>query len=290
MSLGLRTRELQSPPMIRARSLAPGDDVGRPGDQRVHEAGAGRLHLDGRARELQPVLHQAGRRGKRHVRREGGQHHQVDVARIDAGVVDAAHGRLVAQVAGGLVRQGVAAFQDAGALDDPVGVEAEALVQVVVGDDGVGDVAAGAEDADAHQTAAARARQRRAFFAHESNRLAWQPAAERASGKVRAGSAITTALGVSLPERRAVWLCRAPPADEPPGQSLNAGQPRGIAAMPTRRTAWRRCEGCRPVAKRGSRRPDAADTTPRSGWYCLPCIASDPRIAKLICSVPWYRR
>ena len=66
--------------------------------------------------------------------------------RIDAGAVDAAAGGLVAQVAGGLVRQGVAAFEDAGALDDPVGIEAEALVQMVVGDDGVGDVAAGAED------------------------------------------------------------------------------------------------------------------------------------------------
>ena len=79
---------------------------------------------------------------------------------LDAGLLDAAAGGLVAQVAGGLVRQGVAAFEDAGALDDPVGVEAEALVQVVVGDDGVGDVAAGAEDAHARQAAAARARRR----------------------------------------------------------------------------------------------------------------------------------
>ena len=46
---------------------------------------------------------------------------------LDAGVVDAADGGLVAQVAGGLVRQGVAAFEDAGALDDPVGIEAETL-------------------------------------------------------------------------------------------------------------------------------------------------------------------
>ena len=61
----------------------------------------------------------------------------------------------MAEIAGGLVRQGVPAFEDAGALDDPVGIEAEALVQVVVGDDGVGHVAARADDAEAGQTAAA---------------------------------------------------------------------------------------------------------------------------------------
>ena len=98
------------------------------------------------AAELQAVLHQTGGRGKGHVRREGGQDDQVDVLRIDAGVVDAADGGFVAQIAGGLVRQGVAAFEDAGALDDPVGIEAEAVEQVVVGDDGVRHVAAGSQN------------------------------------------------------------------------------------------------------------------------------------------------
>ena len=93
--------------------------------------------------------------------------------RLDAGAVEAARASLVTQVAGGLVGQGVPAFEDAGALDDPVGVEAEALVEMVVGDDGVGDVAAGAEHAHAHQTATARAGQGDSFFAHEQRPPGW---------------------------------------------------------------------------------------------------------------------
>src|SRR5947209_6238031 len=76
-----------------------GEAVGVGGHQRVHEAGAGRLDLDGGAGQFQPVLHQAGRRGERHVRRERGEYEQVDVPGVDAGAVDAAAGRLVAQVA-----------------------------------------------------------------------------------------------------------------------------------------------------------------------------------------------
>ena len=62
------------------------------------------------------------------------------------------------QITGSLMRQGVAAFEDAGALDDPVRIEAETMEEVLVGDDGVGDVVAGPQNAHPHQTAAARAR------------------------------------------------------------------------------------------------------------------------------------
>src|SRR5262249_50940231 len=92
-----------------------GDDVGGAGDQGVEEAGAGGLDLDGGAAEPQPVLHQASGRGERHVGGEGPQDEQVDVLGVDPGVVEAAQGGLLAQVAGGLVGQGVPAFQDAGA-------------------------------------------------------------------------------------------------------------------------------------------------------------------------------
>ncbi len=112
-------------------------------------------------------MHQAGGRGKRHVGREGAEDNEVDVARIDVGVGDAADGGLVAQVAGRLVRRGVAAFEDAGALDDPVGVEAETVEQVLVGDDRFRDVVTGSQNAHPHQTPAARTRKGGAFFTHE---------------------------------------------------------------------------------------------------------------------------
>src|SRR5947209_7024867 len=102
MSAGLTTRELQSPPMTSARSLA-------------------------------------------------------------------AAGRLVAEIAGGLVGQGVPAFEDAGALDDPVRIVAEAGVQMRVGDDRVGDVTASREHAHAGQAAATRSGRWGAFFAHRSS-------------------------------------------------------------------------------------------------------------------------
>src|SRR5438132_3244199 len=74
----------------------------------------------------------------------------------------------------------MAALADAGALHDPVGVEAEALVQMVVGDDGVRDVAAGAEDAHPHQAATTRAGLTGAFTVHESlDRSRTNPAADR---------------------------------------------------------------------------------------------------------------
>ena len=46
------------------------------------------------------------------------------------------------------------ALEDAGPLDDPVRVEAEARVEVVVADDGVGNIATRPEYAHAHQAAA----------------------------------------------------------------------------------------------------------------------------------------
>ena len=53
----------------------------------------------------------------------------------------------------------VAAFEDASALDDPVGVEPEAGVEGVVADHHVRDVLPGADGPDAHDRPALRARQ-----------------------------------------------------------------------------------------------------------------------------------
>ncbi len=114
------------------------------------------------------ILHQTGGGRERHIGGEGGEQQQIDVGGSDAGGIDAAAGGFVAQIAGGLVGQGVPAFQDAGALDDPVGIEAELLMQMLVRDDAVRHIAARREDAHAGESAAARSRRRRTFFVHEN--------------------------------------------------------------------------------------------------------------------------
>ena len=72
----------------------------------------------------------------------------------------------MAEIAGCLMCQHVPALQNARALDNPGGVEAEFLVEVIVGDDGIGNVTAGAKHAHTRQTAATRTGQRSPFVIH----------------------------------------------------------------------------------------------------------------------------
>ncbi len=136
----------------------PRRHVGRRGDERVHEPGTGGLHLDRRPDQAEPILHEAGGRGERHVRRERAENEQVAVLGGLAGLREEIVGGLDAEVAGGLVRRGVPAFEDAGALDDPVGVEAEAGVQVIVADDHVRHILSGPDNLHAHQRPTLRPR------------------------------------------------------------------------------------------------------------------------------------
>src|SRR5439155_8356452 len=82
------------------------------------------------------------------------------------GLVDAPLGGLAAQIASGLVRQRVTALENAGPLHDPIGIEAEALVEMVVGDHGVGNIAARSDDPHSGQTTAAGAWRRGTFGVH----------------------------------------------------------------------------------------------------------------------------
>src|SRR5205085_11689328 len=91
------------------------DDVSGSGNESVHEARTGCLHLDGRTVQVQPILHQAGGRGEAHVGRESSEYQQVDGTWIRAGAIDAAAGGLLAEVAGCLVRSRVASLENAGA-------------------------------------------------------------------------------------------------------------------------------------------------------------------------------
>ena len=93
-------------------------------DQGEDEARAGRLDVEGRAVQLEPVLNQVGRRRESHVGRERGDDEQVDVGGLAAGGLQAAGRGVRAEVARRLVRQGEPALVDAGPIDDPIRVEA----------------------------------------------------------------------------------------------------------------------------------------------------------------------
>ena len=146
---------------------ACGDEL-HAGDQGVHEAGTGGFHLDRRTDKAELILHQTRRGWERHVGRERPQHEQVDLFRIDAGTGETALGGLDRQIAGGLVGERMPALENAGTLDDPLGVEAEAGVEVFVADDRVRHVTAGSDNPHAHQSTATRARHRVAIGEHRS--------------------------------------------------------------------------------------------------------------------------
>jgi hypothetical protein len=95
-------------------------------------------------------LNQTGHRRNRHIRRESAHQEQINVFGLDFGPLKATDRRFVAQITRGLMRQYVAALQDAGPLDDPFGITAETLMQMVVGNDGIGNVTTGGDDPQAH--------------------------------------------------------------------------------------------------------------------------------------------
>ena len=68
---------------------------------------------------------------------------------MDLGGIETAADRFESQVARSLVRQGMPALVNACALDDPIRIEAEPLEEMIVGDDRIQDVTAGAENSEA---------------------------------------------------------------------------------------------------------------------------------------------
>src|SRR5262245_56404199 len=93
------------------------------------------------------------------------------------------------------MRQGVAALEDSRALDDPLGIEAETLMQMFVGDDGIGHRASGGEDADTGKTPAAWPGRRGSFFIHEIDRLQRARANHAASAQKLSKEEVYIALG-----------------------------------------------------------------------------------------------
>ena len=115
--------------------------------QAVDETRAGGFQVKGRgAVGADLALHQAGGRGKGHVRRDRGHDDQVDLLGGDAGALHGAQGGLRGQVGGEFVLGGQPALFDAGAGGDPLVGGVHHLFQVGVGEDLGGHIGADAAD------------------------------------------------------------------------------------------------------------------------------------------------
>ena len=107
--------------------------------QAVDEARAGGVHVEGDGvLEAQAAAQQARHRRHHRVRRDGGEHHEVDLARFEAPLGEAARvpaqrlaRRLLGQVGVRLAHGHVPAL-DAGARPDPLVVRVDERLQVVV--------------------------------------------------------------------------------------------------------------------------------------------------------------
>ena len=114
--------------------LSAGADKLRANRQRIEKSGTGRRKIESPGvRGAQIVLNQAGRCGKHHVRRDAGNHDQVDLRRGDI-----LAGQELARGSGGQIGRsdaflGDVAFADAGALPNPGIVGFHQLFQIGIG-------------------------------------------------------------------------------------------------------------------------------------------------------------
>ncbi len=121
--------------MTRTFVGADGDEpVG--GDEAVDQAGAGGVEVERAARQAELVLHRRGRGRHGAVGGGGGEDEQRRCRRVDAGHARVAWRPASTDRPGGGAAD--VALADAGAFDDPVVVGVERLLEVVVGDDLVG--------------------------------------------------------------------------------------------------------------------------------------------------------
>ena len=140
-------REKVSAPITSARLNAPDlqQRVGR--RQRIDEAGADRLQIEGGAvGDAERGLHRDRARRKGVVGRRGGQHDQVDRLRVEMGVRERRARRVRSHVRGEFAGRGDAALVDAGALHDPLVGGVDLARQIGIGQDLARQIAAAAEN------------------------------------------------------------------------------------------------------------------------------------------------
>src|SRR5262249_6430902 len=95
------------------------------------------------------ILHETSRRWKAHVRRARRDQEKIDILSIDVGRTETALSRFGGQVRSRLVRQSVAALENASLLDDPFAITAETLLEMTIADEVVGHIARHREDGNA---------------------------------------------------------------------------------------------------------------------------------------------
>ena len=144
MSLGLTIRLLASPPTTRQHFELPVLTNWAPIDRAYMKPAQAACTSKAPQRRPSRFCNMQAIDGNDMSGREGSDDHHVDVAGIDAGVIDGPQDRLIAEVAGRHVGGGVTAFSDSRPLDDPLAVETEPFFKIVVGDDRVGNVTPGA--------------------------------------------------------------------------------------------------------------------------------------------------
>src|SRR6185312_12819556 len=114
----------------------------------VDEAGTNGLHVEGRAMaHAQPRLHDGGGGGKTFIRRGGGTDDHVQLAGIDAGILQRLARRAQSQVGGLFALKRNVALADPGALANPLIRGLDLLGQIVIGDDVGRQTGAAADDA-----------------------------------------------------------------------------------------------------------------------------------------------
>src|SRR4051812_4952463 len=146
-------------------ACAAGLDLGGGLVERVDEAGAGGVDVDG-ARALGPELKRDVRRdARRHaVGRDRRDDDLVDLVRRAAGVLERLRARAGRKVRQRLAGGEDAALADAGAADDPLVARVEAGDDLVVADHALGQSSADAEDAGRLAAAALRRAMRRGLL------------------------------------------------------------------------------------------------------------------------------
>ncbi len=140
-SVQSRMREKVSAPITSARRKLPAFEeiIGRRHGE--DEAGAHRLQIERRAMgDAEPGLHRHRGRREGVVRRRGGEHDEVDVARLQPGILQRRAGGVEREVGGHLAIGGDAALLDAGALDDPFVGGVHHQREVGIGEDALGQI------------------------------------------------------------------------------------------------------------------------------------------------------
>jgi len=103
--------------------------------QCVDKAGAGGGEVEAPGAGCADLfLHEAGSGGEEHIRRDGGDEDGLDLGGVNAAAAQAVARGLGGEVAGGYALVHDVALMDAGALDDPLVVGGDHLLEVGVGE------------------------------------------------------------------------------------------------------------------------------------------------------------